>query len=173
MVNGFTSDDNWAFTYTVIMDRGDSRRFQLTLPKEEELISLKIRPSKIYHPISKINIYFDDDPTPITADIPVRGKPGRRRHSDIPAEKQKPSLWKLPSGPSVAPKTSSLLIICGYRSNAPTNICNALIHWLNIGALMVYERGQGGIVLNQIKILDQEQNPDNTQKKSNDCAHGS
>ena len=57
------------------MDKGHKKKFTLELPKEEELIALKIRPSKLYHPISKIKIYFDDDPKPVIADIPVRKNP--------------------------------------------------------------------------------------------------
>ena len=165
MVNGFTSDDNWAFTYTVIMDRGDSRRFKLTLPKEEELISLKIRPSKIYHPISKINIYFDDDPTPITAEIPVRENP---IVEDIPISGRKAKTITLEIAEWTERGDKNIVVVDNIwlqvkRSDEYTQRTHSL---LNIGALMVYERGQGGIVLNQINILDQEQNPDNTQKKA-------
>jgi len=73
MVNGFTSDDNWVFTYTTILDKGHKRKFTLTLPKEEEIVALKIRPSKLYHPITRIKLTFDDDPTPVVAAIPSAG----------------------------------------------------------------------------------------------------
>ena len=166
MVNGFTSDDNWAFTYTVIMDRGDSRKFKLTLPKMEEVISLKIRPSKIYHPISKVNIYFDDDPTPVTAEIPVRENPVVE---DIPIPGRKAKTITLEIVEWTERGTKNIVVVDNIwlqvkRSESYQQSVHSL---LNIGALMVYERGQGGIVLNQINVLEQEQNPDNVNKKAN------
>ena len=38
---------------------------------------------------------------------------------------------------------------------------------LNIGALVKYRMGEGGIVLNDVKVQESESNPVNAQKKQN------
>ncbi len=166
MVNGFTSADNWAFTYTIIMDQGHKRKFTLKLPKEETLSSLKIRPSKIYHPISKMNIYFDDDPTPVSAEIPVRENPitedipipGNRKASSITLEVTE---WTERGDKNIV-VIDNLWLQVQRSENYTKNVTSLL----NIGALMAYKKGKGGIFLNQLNVLEQEQNPDNSNKKA-------
>ena len=165
MVNGFTSDDNWVFTYTIIMDQGHKKKFTLELPKEEELVSLKIRPSKIYHPISKIKIYFDDDPEPVIAEIPVREQP---IIEDIPVPGRKAKKITLEVAEWQERGDANIVVIDNIwlqvkRSDDYTKNVASL---LNVGALMVYRKGKGGIFLNQLNILPQETNPDNAVKKS-------
>lgn len=164
MVNGFTSDDNWAFTYTIIMDRGDSRKFKLTLPKEEELVALRIRPSRIYHPITKMNVYFDDDPTPVVADIPVREQP---IIEDIPVPGRKAKTITLEVAEWAERGDKNIVVIDNIwlivkRSDEYMENVSSI---LNVGGLMKYKIGQGGILLNQLTINEREQNPVNAVKK--------
>jgi hypothetical protein len=164
MVNGFTSDDNWAFTYTIIMDRGDARKFTLTLPKEEELAALRIRPSRIYHPITRMNVYFDEDPVPLSVEIPVRTDP---IIEDIPIAGRKARRITLEVAEWAERGTRNIVVIdnlwlivkrnADYRENVSSI--------LNVGGLMKYGIGRGGILLNQLKILEREQNPVNAVKK--------
>ncbi len=165
MVNGFTSADNWAFTYTIIMDRGDSRKFTLKLPKEEELVALKIRPSAIYHPITKMNIYFDDDPTPVVANIPVRENP---IVEDIPIPGRKAKTITLEVTEWAERGTKNIVVIDNLwlQVKRDEQYMKNVTSLLNIGALMAYQKGKGGIFLNQLNILGQEVNPDNVNKKA-------
>jgi hypothetical protein len=165
MVNGFTSDDNWVFTYTIIMDMGHKRKFTLELPKEEELVALKLRPSKIYHPITKMKIYFDDDPTPVVAEIPVREQPITE---DIPVPGRTAKRITLEVAEWAERGKANIVVIDNLwlqvkRSDAYMKNVSSL---LNIGGLMRYNVGKGGIVLNQFKVLDREVNPVNKVKKS-------
>ena len=165
MVNGFTSDDNWAFTYTIIMDRGDSRKFTLTLPKEEELVALRIRPSKIYHPVTKMNIYFDDDPTPVVAEIPVREQP---IIEDVPIPGRKAARITLEVAEWAERGTRNIVVIDNLWlvvKRSETYMANVSTI-LNVGGLMKYKVGRGGILLNQLRINDRELNPANAVKKS-------
>ena len=164
MVNGFTSDDNWVFTYTTMLDEGNKTSFVLTLPKEEELVALKIRPSKIYHPLTQIKIYFDDDPVPVVADIPVRLNPVTE---DIPIDGRKASRitieiakWEERGDRNIVVMDNLWLQV--KRSAAYRESVSPL---LNVGALMAYRIGEGGLFLNQVNLLPQEINPDNTAKK--------
>lgn len=162
MVNGFTSDDNWSFCYTVIMDRGQKLKWTLTLPKEEEVVAFKIRPSRIYHPITRMNLYFDDDATPVAVDIradPVDqelGFPGRKARR-VTMEVAK---WEERG-------TANIVVIDNLwlKVRRPAEYLQRVKPLLNIGGLVRYDVGKGGIVLNQMKMLDREVNPVNADKK--------
>jgi hypothetical protein len=165
MVNGFTSDDNWAFTYTIMMDRGDAMRFTLELPKEEEITALRIRPSKIYHPITKMKIYFDDDPEPVTAEIPVREQPVVE---DIPIAGRRARRVTLEVAEWEERGTANIVVIDNLwlQVRRDEDYMRSVRSILNIGGLMVYRIGDGGIVLNQLRILERERNPINADKKA-------
>jgi beta-galactosidase len=166
MVNGFTSADNWVFTYTTIMDKGHKKKFYMKLPKEEELETLRIRPSSIYHPISKLNIYFDDDPVPLVAEVPVKENPtiedidlGNRKAKKITIEVTE---WQKRGTANIFVIDNLWLMV-----NHGEEYANRVKSLLNVGGLMAYEVGQGGIFLNQMNIVAQEKNPDNSDKKKN------
>lgn len=164
MVNGFTSDDNWSFTYTIIMDRGDKRRFTLTLPKEEELVALRIRPSKLYHPITQMNLYFDDDSTPVVAEIPVREQP---IVEDIPIPGRRAKRVTLEVAAWAERGSQNIVVIDNLWlivKRSPDYLAR-VSSLLNVGGLMAYRNGPGGILLNQLDIREQEQNPVNAVKK--------
>ncbi len=165
MVNGFTSDDNWAFTYTIIMDRGDKRRFTLELPKEEELVALKIRPSRLYHPITEIKIYFDADPKPVVAEIPVRDNPITE---DIPVKGRKAKKITLEISDWQKSGKKNIVVIDNLwlRVKRSEDYVKNVKSLLNIGALMRYSIGDGGIVLNQINLVENEKNPANRTRKA-------
>ncbi len=165
MVNGFTSDDNWAFTYTVIMDKGHKRKFTLELPKEEELIALKIRPSKIYHPITKMKIYFDDDPTPVVAEIPVREQPVTEE-IPVPGRKARKITLEIAEWAERGKKNIVVIDNLWLQVKRSPEYMENVSSLLNVGGLMRYDIGKGGIFLNQLNILPREKNPVNTTKKA-------
>lgn len=162
LVNGFTSEDNWAFTYTTILDQGHSPVLTLELPKEEELVALKVRTSSIYHPVTRIDVTFDDDPTPVQAEL-----------------RPEPLVQEIPVAGRRARRIT--LTIAGWQERGERNIVVLDNLWLqvrrdetylrtvksmlNVGALMRYDIGTGGILLNQIKVLPSEANPINQEKK--------
>jgi len=164
LTNGFTADDTWRFTYSIIMDAGHKTKWTMDLPKEEELVSLKIKINQIYHKITKINLYVDDDPEPVVAelrpdgeiqDVPLAGKRGKRITFEI-------ADWEETGRQNVVGIDNFWLYV--KRDDAYLQNTRPL---LNIGGLMRYNRGAGGIVLNQLNILDQEKLPLNKAKKAN------
>jgi hypothetical protein len=162
MVNGFTSADNWSFCYTIIMDKGQKRKWTLTLPKEEEVVALKIQPSRIYHPITRMNLYFDEDPVPVSADlridpvsqdIPIAGRKAKKVTLEV-------AQWAERGDANVVVIDNLWLTV--KRSDDYMRRVKPL---LNIGGLVRYDEGRGGIVLNQLKLLEREVNPANGAKK--------
>ncbi len=164
LTNGFTADDTWRFTYSIILDAGHKTRWTMNLPKEEELVSLKIKTNQIYHKITKIHLYVDDDPEPIVAqlrpdgtiqEVPLAGKRGKRITFEI-------ADWEETGRQNVVGIDNFWLYV--KRDEKYLENTRPL---LNIGGLMRYNRGKGGIVLNQLNILEQEQLPLNKTKKAN------
>jgi hypothetical protein len=164
MVNNFTSEDNWVFTYTTILDEGHKTSFTLDLPKEEELVALKIRPSSLYHPLTKLNIYFDEDPEPVVARIPVRLNPVVE---DIPVAGRKASKITIEMADWEKRGDRNIVVIDNLwlQVKRSEEYRRAVSSLLNVGALMAYRFGDGGIFLNQINMLPQEINPDNAARK--------
>ncbi len=164
LVNGFTADDTWRFTYSVIMDAGHKTKWTMELPKEEELVSLKIKINQIYHKITKINLYVDDDPEPVVAElrpegmvqeVPLAGKRGKRITFEI-------ADWEETGRQNVVGIDNFWLYV--KRDDDYLQRARPL---LNIGGLMRYDKGKGGIVLNQLNVLDHEKLPLNKVKKAN------
>lgn len=165
LVNGFTSDDDWVFTYTTILDEGHSTRMPLELAREEELESLIVRPSRLYNPVTRLRIYFDDDPEPLEATLPVRDTPvneeialGGRRAKRVTIEI---AGWAQRGDRNIVVLDNVWII-----ARRPESYRQRVSSLLNVGALMAYRRGKGGILLNQVHIAEREVNPDNAEKKA-------
>ncbi|MBN8525952.1 MAG: hypothetical protein J0M02_11505 [Planctomycetes bacterium] len=164
MVNGFTSADNWCFCYTIIMDRGHKTKWTLTLPKEEEIIALKIQPSRLYHPITRMNLYFDDDATPVPVELRV--DPSVQEVA-IPGRKAKRVTMEVAQWAERGDANIVVIDNLWLMVKRPDDYLKRVKPLLNIGGLMRYDEGRGGIVLNQLKLVEREVNPVNQDKKGN------
>ncbi len=162
MVNGFTSADNWCFCYTIIMDKGHKLKWTLTLPKEEEITALKIQPSRLYHPITRMNLYFDEDPVPVPAELRI--DPGVQEVAIAPRKARKVTLevatWAERGDANIVVIDNLWLTV-----KRPDAYLRRVKPLLNIGGLVRYDEGRGGIVLNQLKPVEREVNPANAIKK--------
>lgn len=162
MVNGFTSADNWSFCYTIIMDKGHKLKWTLDLPKAEEVVALKIQPSSLYHPITRMNLYFDEDPVPVSADLRIESAP-----QDIPIAGRTAKRITLEVATWAERGNANIVVIDNLwltvkRSDDYLKRVKPL---LNIGGLVRYDEGRGGFVLNQLKLSGREANPANLAKK--------
>jgi hypothetical protein len=164
LFNGFTADDYWRYCFSIILDRGDKTKWTMELPRPEEIVNFSIVLNVIYHKVTKINLYFDDDPRPFTIrtrpthdrqDFAVDGRKARRITIEL-AEWEK-------SGRQNVIGIDNLWI--GVKR--PERFLENVKCLLNIGALMRYNLGAGGIVLNQLNILQSEKLPVNAEKKAN------
>lgn len=163
MVNGYTADDTWRFCYSIALDAGQKTRWTMELPKPEELTSFGIVLNVIYHKVTRIDLYLDEDPTPITLitrpthdrqDFPIAPRKARRITIEL-AEWEK-------SGTANVIGIDNLWL--GVRR--PREFLERVKPLLNIGGLVRYDQGEGGILLNQLNILAQEVNPVNAEKKA-------
>jgi hypothetical protein len=162
MVNGFTSDDNWSFCYTILLDRGQAKTWTLHLPKEEELSALRIRPSRIYHPITRMNLYVDDDPTPIPVEL--RADPTTQEVM-LPPRRAKTVTCEVAAWAERGDANIVVIDNLWLLVKRPDDYLRRVKPLLNIGGLVRYDEGRGGILLNQLKLPEHEVNPVNAGKK--------
>ena len=157
MVNGFTSADAWVLIH--YLGTG-SPRASLKLPREETIDAFAIVLNTHYAVATKVNLYFDDDPKPVV----LTTKPSGERQEF-----------------SVEPRKATRLVVelaDLNKADKVTGIDNLWIHvrrpadWpkrvrplLNIGALVKYPMGDGGLILNQVCAKPSEPVPVNVQKK--------
>ena len=134
----------------------------LKLPRPERVNHFAIALNTDYARARKVNLYFDDDPKPVV----LTTKPDNSRQEF-----------------DLAPRQAARLMIelADFdRLGTTTGIDKAWVgverspEWrqkvkplLNIGGLVKYPMGEGGVLLNQLLIKPAEENPVNAQKKSN------
>jgi beta-galactosidase len=157
VVNGFTSADGWKLIHYM-----DTKNPMVTmrLPREETVDELSIVLNIHYAVATKIHVLFDDDPDPVV----LVTKPN--------AERQEFSI-----GPRKCRRMTVRLAEFN-KVDKTTGIDNLWVHvrrpagWpqrvrplLNIGALVKYPMGAGGVILNQLHAKPGEAVPVNAQKK--------
>jgi beta-galactosidase len=165
MFNGFTTSDSWKYVFTIVPARASTAtKWTMAFPREIEVADLSIVFNAIYQNITKFALYFDDDPKPVTLDA----KPGNERQDfPLPAPRKAKTMtvelvdWtKGPDGKAILGVDNMWI-----RIKRPSDFAARVKPLLNIGALVKYPMGRGGILLNNLRILDKESVPVNAQKK--------
>jgi beta-galactosidase len=164
MVNNYTADDTWRFCYSIALDRGDKTKWTMELPRPEVLTNFGIVLNVIYHKVTKINLYFDDDPQPVVMET----RPTHDRQDfAIPDRKAQRVTIELAEWEKSG--TANVIGIDNFWISVKRSpeFYKNVRPLLNIGGLLRYNRGAGGILTNQLNILEREQNPVNVEKKAN------
>lgn len=162
LVNNYTADDTWRFCYSILLDRGDKTKWTMELPKEETISNFSIVLNVIYHKVTKINLYFDNDPTPFT----INTQPTHDRQDfAVKGKKAKIITIELADWEKSGDKNVIGIDNMWIGVKRPASFLRNVKSLLNIGGLMRYNMGKGGILLNQLNILENEQNPINADKK--------
>ena len=164
MFNGFTSDDSWRYAFTISTATIKSAaKWKMTFPRAQQLTEVRMLFTKIFSPIARVKLYFDDDPTPVVftlkqpwTDEQFFSLPAPRKVTELTVE-----VADLPAGALFGVDNMWAYVA---RPAAFTTEVKPL---LNIGGLVKYQLGRGAVILNQLRILPHESNPVNGQKKSN------
>ena len=162
MFNGFLSSDSWKYVFSIHLMNNDPTTWTMKLPREEEVIGFSIAVYATYHKITKINLYFDDEKTPVTINTrPV----SERQDFVVPNKKAKTIRVELADW-----EKSGRVDVVGIenmwvRVKRPDDFPQRVRPLLNLGALVKYPMGKGGIILNQLLIPANESVPVNAQKK--------
>lgn len=157
LVNGFTSADAWKLIYYMSTA---NPQVTLKLPREEVIERFSLVLNTHYSIATQVKLYFDNDPVPVV----LSTQPHRERQDF-----------------NLKPRRAQTLRIELAQFDKPgqtTGIDNIWLHvrrsedWrrkvkplLNVGGLVKYPMGRGGLLLNQLNIKDAEAVPDNLQKK--------
>lgn len=166
VVNGYVRELNWRYIYFVDISDGGPADVNFELARPETLTGLDIVPNAFYWQARKLRVVFDgaeDEalvfdivPAPerqsFTFDEPVRASTVRLVLEDFVSNEGKP--------------------VCGFENvwlfaRRPEGFRDRVQPLLNIGGLVAYPNGKGGILLNQLAVLDAEKNPVNALKKAN------
>jgi beta-galactosidase len=157
VAHGFTSADGWKLIH--YMDT-KAATITLNLPREETVDALSIVLNVHYAVATKIHVLFDNDSEPVV----LVTKPDAQRQEF-----------------SISPRKCRRLIVRLAEFNKvdkTTGIDNLRVHvqrpadWpqrvrplLNVGGLVKYPMGAGGVILNQLHVGTSEAVPVNAQKK--------
>ncbi len=164
IVNGFTSADGWQLIFSMWAGPGGHPDIPLKLPVAQEITRLEWTGNTFYYPTKKVELVFDGrdkvsfttQPNNETQTFPL--KPGLRG-KEITV---KIAEWeKVKDTPIVGVDNLRLF------AKRPASFYQTVHPLLNIGALMAYDRGKGGIVLCNLLFQAQESVAENKRKKQN------
>jgi beta-galactosidase len=166
MTNGLTSADSWKFIFYHELKNDPHPKWSATLPHEEEILSFSIILNTHYQVISRLRLIFDDnDADAVTLDL--------KGVAELKQEfKLKPRRFKKITMEPVAFATRGKQPTTGVdniwiKVRRSKDYQERVVPLLNIGALVKYRMGKGGVVLNQLHLLESEPNPVNGPKKQN------
>jgi len=161
MVNGFRNADAWKYIVNLPLKDAD---WTLTLPKPQTLDEVTWVPNMNYNYATKFSMTFDskatrnftlkvkDDPQTFAIRPPCTAKEVRLKITEVQA---KPGYQGNITG----------LDNIAIRAKRPADFAKKVRPMLNIGAMVEYPRGKGGIVLCNLLFKDSEAVPINFIKK--------
>jgi hypothetical protein len=167
MTNGFTRADGWQFVFYYNLGQGGDSPPQWSgkFSREEEITEFGIVLNTDYHVITKMRLLFDgrtDDA--MTIDL----KPAAELRQDFAVSPPRrcrsialePLAWgKVCEGDAIGVDNVWIKV---RRSD---EYRKTVVPLLNVGGLVKYRMGPGGVLLNQVRVLGAEANPINAEKK--------
>ena len=164
MFNGFTAKQYWKYLYYISFE-GDEHTLKFTLPRRERLMRLSVVPNDHLWQPRTLEIHTDGTEEPISLPLKVGSLQQDFDLGGVSAKKLDIVLTDLenvnPDRPEHITGIESLRILA-QRSEKWEKKVRPL---LNIGGLVAYNMGEGGILLNQLNIKERELNPATINKK--------
>lgn len=164
MTDGLTSADGPAFALTHDQARdGERPVWAGALPRAEEIVGLSVVVNARDRKITRLRVVFDDDPA-TALEFDLKPEAEVRQDFDFPPRKCRrialePLEWTPAAQPVIGIDTLWL------RAKRAADFTDRVVPLLNVGALVYYPNGKGGILLNQVRVSPTEANPENAGKK--------
>lgn len=159
MINGFTGGDHWRMTYTM----GATDRFTLDLPRKERVTGVMIDPTSIFNQPTTVELIFDgDQSTAVT--IEMDGSDSAQSFEIDPVAAKQVTI-NLKAFNRTDQRDLVSIDNIEITVARPDDFAERVKPLLNIGGLIRYPRGEGGILVNQYRIAGTESNPENLAKK--------
>lgn len=168
IANGFTAVEAWKYIYYMeSMNPEGTPTLTWQLPREETVTSFSIVPNTHYWGIGRFRLVFNgDDAKAQTFDLaPYTTESNPRQDFEVEPVKARSITFQVLDwqNENDRPVTGIDNVWIGVKR--PDGFHERVSSLLNIGGLVRYPRGQGGIVLNQLRVPPQETVPVNVQKK--------
>jgi len=165
LVNGMVSADGWKYIWNVPAPAMPPLDLNITLPRAEELVEMEWVGNTFYYPVTKVQLFFDgkagsattfetkpnNDAQTFSINPPIQGQALTIRLAD----------WdKLPGKNQVTGLDNIRL-----KAKRSADFYARVKPMLNVGGLVEYPRGQGGIVLCNVLFKETESPPVNAAHK--------
>ncbi len=163
MVNGMVSADSWKYIFSFELKRGDKPEWDMAFPAEQEFTEFTWIGNAFYHLVTKVELTFDgkdtatfatqpnNEPQTFAIDPPRKGSVVRATLAD----------WdKVPEKNDVVGVDNLFL-----KAKRAPDFYAKVKPMLNVGGLVEYPQGQGGIVLCNVRYQEIEPVPANGPKK--------
>jgi beta-galactosidase len=164
IVNGFNSSDSWQLIFSIWAGTGGKLQVPLSLPQEQTLTEVEWQGNAFYYPTKQFEISTESgnkavfQPTPNNEPQTFAIRPPLTGRDFM----LKITGWVPAKEPPIVGIDN--LRLKAQRSPAFYQTVHPL---LNIGAMMRYDRGIGGMVLCNLLFQDVEAVPENKRKKQN------
>jgi hypothetical protein len=164
IVNGFVSADGWPLIVDVPVTQNS---IPFTLPRPEEITEFTWIGNTFYHPATKVELIFDPKAGGSDDVVPFAVAPNNQPQTftlNPPHRGQQITLriaeWKKVSQQDIVGCDNIYL-----KAKRPADFYKRVKPLLNIGAMMEYPQGKGGIVLCNLLFKETEAVPENAVKK--------
>ncbi|MBD3173837.1 MAG: hypothetical protein GF320_01545, partial [Armatimonadia bacterium] len=170
VVNAMTSVDAWKYIYYMPMNEdGSPQTATWRLPRAETITGFSVVPNPHYWYLTRIKLVFDGDEATAQVldldDYTADANP-RQDFELTPVTASQVTLvpleWRENPGQAILGLDNIWLHV-----ERPEDFHSGVKALTNIGALVKYPRGEGGIVLNQLLAKESETVPINAEKKRN------
>ena len=166
MTNGLTSADNWKFIFYHELKTDPNPKWSAEFPKEEEVTHFAIVLNTHYQVVKKMRLLFDDDPkTAVTIDL--KGEAELKQEFDIPPHRCKKFTMEPIEFDTRGKQPTTGVDNIWITVKKSEDYRSRVVPLANMGVLVKYRMGAGGIVLNQLRVPASETNPVNGPKKQN------
>lgn len=163
MVNGMVSADGWKYIYSFELTRGGLPQWDMEFPAEREFAEWTWIGNGFYHLVTKVEITFDGRET-VAFDTQPNTEP--QTFAINPPRKGRKLRLKIADWQRVPNKGDVVGVDNLYFKVARSPEFYARVKpMLNVGALMEYPQGRGGIVLCNVNYQPNEPVPANGPKK--------
>jgi outer membrane protein assembly factor BamB len=153
---------HWRFGLTILVSRGEPIAWPVGLPPNQKIDGFSIAAGQTFWPITKLRLTFDDGGKPI--DLTLKETSGRQDFTFPVRTAKKLTVEILKIAPKGGKRTTSVSNIW-IQTARPAEFQRKVKPLLNIGVLVKYPMGKGGIILNQMNVPETEANPINAAKK--------
>ncbi len=165
-VNGMFNSDFWRYIRQIWVPEQGAQPLVFTLPRAETIAEIRIWNNANYWTIKDLDIIFDGNAHEAVHTVLPDGEELKVVKLEPPRKVAKTITLQIKSWrerrldrPDV--RLVGIDNVRFIRAQAP----RGAVFIDNVGGLVAYPRGKGGVFLNQLKFMAHEPNPENAQKK--------